>query len=231
MEEGSGYFFWEFDAGSENELEAGEQVHNSSLNVTKLPCYSGWLGVCHECNGQGSCICKRGFSGDSDFIPMDRSRWGGITLTCPNYEPVLIAMYAIALVLGVEVIWRTCTNLRFQLELVNLQQHSNKVRLSTWAMLGFLVTLIVNLSFVLLKLAFPEQITGIDLAPTLLHVWRANGLYCADQLHKFRIFNIAVRAQTASIGRRRVLEKTIEQRKRSIFEASAWTLFATQLTM
>ena len=73
-------------------------------NASILPCYSG-IEIVLECGGQyagscdhttGSCVCRNGFSGRSDYtFTADLRPWGGRVLNCPVHLPTLRVIYAI----------------------------------------------------------------------------------------------------------------------------------------
>jgi hypothetical protein len=67
-------------------------------------CYDG-LDVLAQCYAgtcvNGSCVCDPGWSGWTDYTPMDLSEWGGPVLSCGVFNPVVKVLWCLVLIPGV----------------------------------------------------------------------------------------------------------------------------------
>ena len=83
---------------------------NVSALVPSLPlfpsCYGG-IDVLDQCYAgtcvNGSCVCSAGWSGHTDYVPMDLSEWGGPVLSCGVFMPLIKVLWGISLVPGLMV--------------------------------------------------------------------------------------------------------------------------------
>jgi hypothetical protein len=87
-----------------------EHMANRSALVPSLPlfpsCYGG-IDVLDQCYAgtcvNGSCVCFAGWSGYTDYVPMDLSEWGGPVLSCGVFMPLIKVLWGISLVPGLMV--------------------------------------------------------------------------------------------------------------------------------
>eukprot|EP00965_Chrysotila_dentata_P162948 5381124-Pleurochrysis_carterae.AAC.4 len=204
--------------GVGGDTDGSDIFQNNVKDQTEaLSCYSGIFGTCNTCNMQGSCICASRLNGHSDFIPMDRRRWGERVLTCPNYEPVLVAFYAIAavtsLLCGLRAVWALKSRIN------DAGQQSREEKTAIVALTWVLGSVVLNAALNIVKIALPDLLVGIDLIPSAFRFGRELAMCVADNLRVLRLFKIAFKAQEASVGRQRVAEKNVRHTQNFYFKA------------
>eukprot|EP00965_Chrysotila_dentata_P237642 6202032-Pleurochrysis_carterae.AAC.3 len=178
-------------------------------------CYAGLLGRCLACDTEGSCLCAKWYDGHSDYVPMDRSRWGQRIVLCPNQEIIIYILLSLVAALTTEAIWCILRATRFQHEEVkqnHVQWQQYPPLLTCYAAL---LGTTAQLTFVVLKLADPTQLLGINVFPSVLHVVRTVALLAEVQLDGVYYLSVQMRAQERSIGRQRV-QDIVKKELRSI---------------
>eukprot|EP00965_Chrysotila_dentata_P234945 6200458-Pleurochrysis_carterae.AAC.1 len=173
------------------------QIEDSNI----LLCYSGLLGGCLKCDAEGSCICGGKRNGHSDYLPMDRSRWGQSTLLCPNQNVVVYVFLSISAVLTVEAIWRSWLVGRKQYVFAARGKSFRSHQITLCSIASGLMALLCQLAFVVIKFALPDQLIAVNFLPTSVLLLRSVFLYVMTECDYVRYFNIALTAQEKSIGR------------------------------
>jgi len=185
-------------------------------------CYAGFLGRCYECDAQGSCICGLNRNGMSDLLAMDRSKWDGDTLFCPNYEPLLLGINAIACMAAAIALVRVVPAIRFQAG----QARGNASH--PMAPLIILAALFVGtLSLLLysaLKLGLPDRMVGFDPMMSIPVVLRDAATVIGLEVHHLHVVSIALNSQVTGLGEQRVLDAKVRQFRHCIIKATLFCL-------
>uniref|UniRef100_A0A7S4C4L4 Uncharacterized protein n=1 Tax=Chrysotila carterae TaxID=13221 RepID=A0A7S4C4L4_CHRCT len=169
-------------------------------------CYAGILGRCRECDFQGSCICGKHANGMSDILLLDRSRWGDPILVCTNFEPALIALYAVQSMLAIVVMCRILVAAKVQVKVARQHGCSKCGHLPLCSLSAGLVGAVSAFVFGILKLVDPSRAVGIDPFITLLASLRNIVMTIGNELFFMHLVRTSLKAEEASLGRHRVQE-------------------------
>ena len=129
------------------------------------PCYAG------SCVN-GSCVCDPGWSGMTDYTPMDLSQWGGPVLSCGVYVALVKVLWGIAAVPGFLQLFMWIPAVREQYRVFR-----NKRGLSKWyhhlPLVGISVAIFVEFTtlfaLIAVKLALDGgNLIGVHPIPTIM---------------------------------------------------------------
>jgi len=156
---------------------------------------------------------------------MDRSDLDDIVLTCPNYQPILVALYAVAIVVSLRLVWQVLSSICFQKEIAH-KMGSTSVhaeRLAIFSLSSALSTIMAVVAFSTMKIFFPELLLGVHVLPALLVSVRNLGINLTANFNALRSNLMALEAQARSTGRTRVDEAIGAQTRKTVLR----TLFVS----
>jgi len=149
---------------------------------------------------------------------MDRSDLDDIVLTCPNYQPILVALYAVAIVVSLRLVWQVLSSICFQKEIAH-KMGSTSVhaeRLAIFSLSSALSTIMAVVAFSTMKIFFPELLLGVHVLPALLVSVRNLGINLTANFNALRSNLMALEAQARSTGRTRVDEAIGAQTRKTV---------------
>uniref|UniRef100_A0A7S4C297 Uncharacterized protein n=1 Tax=Chrysotila carterae TaxID=13221 RepID=A0A7S4C297_CHRCT len=179
----------------------------NATTAASRPCYSGMYGTCHECDAAGSCICGKWTSGHSDFITMDRTRWGGIIYVCATHDVLVTIIWAINLCLACIISYKCISGLKMHVHTA-FKKSQHPLRSRSVQVLGLLSAS----SFSLLglsatKIASASSLIGFDLLPSIFFCLFNFSAMFTLALHVIHLVEGALSTQESTLGRTRIRDK------------------------
>ena len=138
-------------------------------------CYDG-IDVLAQCYAgacvNGSCVCDPGWSGWTDYTPMDLTEWGGPVLSCGVFNPVVKALWCVPIIPGVMYLLTWVPAVREQYRVFSKKRNKGKwyhhvpLVIAVFAVLFEVSTLF---ALVGVKLALDgDNLIGVHAAPTII---------------------------------------------------------------
>ena len=138
-------------------------------------CYDG-IDVLAQCYAgacvNGSCVCDPGWSGWTDYTPMDLSEWGGPVLSCGVFNPVVKALWCIPIIPLVMYLLTWVPAVREQYRVFTKKRNKGKwyhhmpLNIAVFFVLFEVSTL---LALIGVKLALDgDNLIGVHAAPTII---------------------------------------------------------------
>jgi len=191
------------------------EVEFESGSDAAIPCYSGFFGTCSTCDRDGSCICADNSDGHSDFIPMDRTRWGEPRLLCTINNSAVDALSVTAIVIALLLLARIMHCIRLQTSIARQRKVSycEHKPLAVLAFCAFGVLLSIALH--VLKLVKPSQLQAVNILPTGIEFLRKCSFIVMSTIHSLHVVLVAVGAQQTHRGQHMIL-RIIRRKKRSL---------------
>eukprot|EP00965_Chrysotila_dentata_P171894 5672203-Pleurochrysis_carterae.AAC.1 len=178
----------------------------ASKTQNSTSCYNGIYGVCDNCDDSGSCICPPFWSGHSDELTMDRTRWGGIVYVCPVVDPVVKGLWALALTIS-------CFSIAICIDgiILNARRAPNEGQPTFGPRPRNILALLTTSAFAVIclgtiKLFSSEQLIGIDLAPSIFFFIQASSDFYIGQQVICHFVAVAMSSQESTYGRTHINE-------------------------
>eukprot|EP00965_Chrysotila_dentata_P048879 1622325-Pleurochrysis_carterae.AAC.2 len=204
---------------SDIDMSAGDAASGEFAASASNSCYSSYLGSCNDCNVQGSCNCGSSANGLSDFVLMDRERWGDQILLCTQNEPALYVGFIIGAVCALESIRRSILAIKIHQALADRHKRRYIDHEPLLTLCWGVVSMAGIICLSVIKLSAPQYVIGIDMLPSFVLAFRLFAFHAGIEVYLFYVLSVASRTQQASYGRQHLQDaarRRWRKRKRRI---------------